>query len=89
MIRPVAAAETTVSVYAQYDGNYTGTLPTLQVLEIPGVADQSDVQTGASGSFEQLSCVFTPDSAGFVRIRLISYDTSADGECYFDDLTVS
>jgi len=86
---PVDAALTTVSVYARYDGNYTGSLPKLEILEIPGVADQSDIQTGASGSWEALSCAFTPTSAGYVRVRLLSQDTSADGECFFDDLAVS
>jgi len=86
---PVDAALTTVSVYARYDGNYTGNLPKLEVLEIPGVADQSDIQTGAAGAWEALSCAFTPTSAGYVRVRLLSQDTSADGECYFDDLAVT
>jgi len=85
---PVDAALTTVSVYARYDGNYTGSLPKLEILEIPGVADQSDIQTGASGSWELLSCAFTPTSAGYVRVRLLSQDTSADGEAFFDDLGV-
>ena len=89
MMLPVDAAETTVTVYAQYDGNYTGTLPTLKVVKIPGDTDKSDVQAGASGSFEQLSCTFTPTEAGFVEVQLWSYDTSADGECYFDDVVVS
>ena len=86
---PVDAVLTTVSVYARYDGNYTGSLPKLEILEIPGVADQSDIQTGASGAWEALSCAFTPTSAGYVRVRLLSQDTSADGECFFDDLAVT
>ena len=86
---PADAALTTVSVYARYDGNYTGSLPKLEILEIPGVADQSDIQTGASGAWEALSCAFTPTSAGYVRVRLLSQDTSADGECFFDDLAVT
>lgn len=86
---PVDAALTTVTVYGRYDGNYTGSLPILEVLDIPGVADQSDVMTGAAGAWEQVSCTFTPTSAGYVRVRLRSQDTSANGECFFDDLEVS
>jgi hypothetical protein len=64
-------------------------LPQLKVISIPGVADQTDTMTGGSGAWESLSVNFTPTSSGQVLIRLISNDTSAGGECFFDDLTVS
>ena len=86
---PVDASSTTVTVYGQYDGTYAGTLPRLQALNIPGVADQTDTMTGGSGSWEQLSVNFTPGAQGVARIRLLSSDTSAGGECFFDDLEVS
>jgi hypothetical protein len=89
IVLPVTAALTTVDVYAQYDATYTGTLPQLKALNIPGVADQTDTQTGGSGSFEKLTVTFTPTAAGIARIRLQSNDTSAAGECFFDDLAVS
>jgi hypothetical protein len=76
-------------VYAQHDATYAGTLPTIQALNIPGVADQSDVQTGGSGSFEALQVTFTATEEGVARIRLLSSDTSAGGECFFDDLAIS
>jgi len=89
MLFPVTATSTTVSVYARKDANYTGTAPQLKVMNIPGVADQTDTHTVAAGNWEELTATFTPTSAGVARIRLISNDTSATGTCYFDDLTVT
>jgi hypothetical protein len=86
---PVSAAETTISVYAYKDANYTGDAPIMEIYNIPGVADQSDAMAGAAESWEQLACTFTPTAAGLVRVRLRSRDTSATGECFFDDLEVS
>jgi hypothetical protein len=86
IMRAVNAASTTITVYCRKDGNYTGTAPKLEVVNIPGVADQSDSLSVAAGNWEQLSVTFTPTSAGWVRIRLWSYDTSATGKCFFDDL---
>jgi hypothetical protein len=85
----VGAASTTVSVYARKDGNYTGTAPQLKALNIPGVADQTDTHTAAANTWEELTVSFTPTAAGVARIRLISNDTSATGQCFFDDLTVT
>ena len=89
VFRPVNAGLTTVSVWVQRDANYTGSNPKLEVFNIPGVADQSDIQTGGSGSYEELTVSFTPTETGWVRIRLTSQDTSATGLCFFDDLSVS
>lgn len=83
---PVNAEETTISVYARKDSNYTGDAPLLEVYNIPGVADQSDAMAGAADTWEELSCTFTPTAAGMVRVRLRSRDTSATGAAFFDDL---
>lgn len=83
---PVNAEETTISVYARKDSNYTGDAPLLEVYNIPGVADQSDAMAGAADTWEELSCTFTPTAAGMVRVRMRSRDTSATGEAFFDDL---
>jgi len=87
--QPVEAASTTITVQAKYDSNYTGTKPQLVVTNIPGVADQTDTVAGSSGSYELLSLTFTPTSAGFVRVKLVSSDTSATGKAFFDDLQVT
>ena len=89
LLIPVAAQSTTVSVYGRYDSNHTGSLPLLEVFNIPGVADQSDVMTGGANAWEQLTVTFTPTAAGVARVRLSSRDTSATGEAFFDDLTVT
>jgi hypothetical protein len=82
----VDAGTYTVSVRAQYDSNYTGTLPTLEVVSVPGASGGSDVMTGASGQYEELSVEISPTASGYTTVRLWSYDTSADGECFFDSL---
>ncbi len=86
---PVAASSTTVSVYARKDSSYTGTAPQLKVSRIPGVADQTDTHTAAADTWEELTVTFTPSAAGVAIIELISNDTSAGGQCFFDDLTVT
>jgi hypothetical protein len=88
ILLPVKAFSYTVTVYGQFDATYTGTLPQLQILNIPGVADQTTTMTVGSGTWEALIATFTPTSQGIARMRLISNDTSAGGECFFDDLTV-
>jgi hypothetical protein len=50
------------------------------------VADQADTMAGAANTWEQLSVEFTPYKPGFVRIRVESQDTSANGQAFFDDL---
>ncbi len=86
---PVNAASTTVSVYCRKDATYTGTAPQLKVSRIPGVADQTDTGVAAADTWEELTVTFTPTSAGVAVVELISNDTSATGECFFDDLTVT
>jgi hypothetical protein len=81
------AAPTTISVWARYDSAYTGTLPTLEVKNIPSVADQTAAMVGGSETWEQITLTFTPTAAGVCRVRLRSQDTSALGRCWFDDLT--
>lgn len=83
---PVDASSTTISVYAQYDSNYVGSKPKLEVFNIPGVADQSDTVTGSANTWEQLSVTFTPTAAGVVRVRISSQDASTNGKCFFDDM---
>jgi len=76
-------------VYARRDANYSGSPPKLQVLNIPGQADQETAMTAGANTWEQLSVVINPTMDGFVRVRLVSQDASANGECYFDDLAVT
>lgn len=76
----------TISVYGRYDSNYSGGLPKLEVYQMEtGTLLASDTMTGAANNWEELTASFTP-SAGWIRIRLVSQDTSASGLCFFDDL---
>ena len=88
-IIPVSNQSTTVSIYGRFDSNYTGSKPILEVLNIDGVADQSDIMTGSADAFEELTATFTPTQDGVCRVRIRSQDTSATGEAFFDDLTVT
>ncbi len=86
---PVDAELTTVTIAGRFDANYTGSKPKLDVFNIPGVADQTDIMTGSSGAWEDITASFTPDSKGIVRVRITSQDTSDTGKAFFDDLTVT
>jgi hypothetical protein len=86
---PVAASSTTISVYGNYDSNHSGSLPQLQVLNIPGVADQTDTMVAAANTWEELTATFTPTAAGIARVRMVCRDTSGIGKVFFDDLTIS
>ena len=86
---PTKAQSTTVTIDARYDANYTGSLPILEVLNITGVAEQSDVMVAAANTTEELTATFTPTADGVCRVRVRSQDTSVDGEAFFDDLTVT
>ncbi len=86
---PVKAQSTTVTVYGRYDGNHTGSLPQLQVLNIEGVADQTDTMVAAANTWEALTATFTPTADSVARVRVISRDTSTTGKVFFDDLTVT
>jgi hypothetical protein len=86
---PVAASAKTLTVQARIDSSYTGPFPRVQVLNIPGVANQEDVHDGTANAWDALTCSFTPTSPGVVRVRIESRDTSAAGLCYFDSLDIS
>lgn len=79
----------TVAVKARYDSNYTaGTLPRLVVNTPVDGNTYSDTMTGAVDTWEELTVNITVAAGQPVVIRLESEDTSAQGYCYFDDLTV-
>lgn len=88
---PVSPTATTVSIWAQYDGSYTGTLPMIKVLNggEAGVANGSTTLTGSASTWTQMSVAFTPTTTGIVTIRLQSNSTAAAGNTYFDDFTVA
>lgn len=84
---PVNAVATTISIYAQYDAAYSGTLPSMNIVNSTqcGVAAATATQVGAASTWEQLTLSFTPTAAGIVTVRLISSTTTPTGNAFFDD----
>jgi hypothetical protein len=88
---PVAAASTTVTVYARYDSAYgAGTLPRMRVLANSecGVVEATATAVGAANAWEQLSLNFTPTATGVVTVRFMS-DGDGDGSAFFDYFAVA
>jgi hypothetical protein len=78
----------TVTVQARKDSNYAGDEPQIQIFNIPGgTAEVSDTMTVGADEWESLGTGFTPSQDGYATVRLISFCTSEDGLCYFDNLT--
>jgi hypothetical protein len=88
---PVDDVATTLSVYARWEGTYSGTKPRLHVLNgaAIGVADAFATMTAGSTTWEKLTLSFTPTAKGFVIVRLQALSTEADSDCFFDDLEVT
>ena len=76
----------TFTVYARYESEYTGTLPTLEVEAPEDGNSDSDVMVAAADTWEQLSVEIILAEARTVVLRLHSYNTGEGGFCYFDDL---
>ena len=84
------AGSYTITIPYKYDANYTGTLPTVDVIGIVGQADQTAVATGASGSWNtDLTIEVAPTEAGFVCVRIYSLDTSGTAECWFGGVSIA
>lgn len=88
---PVDASSTTVTIYTRWDSRYSGTKPSMSVLNGGecGVADATDTATGSADTWEQLSLTFTPTSKGIVTIRLVSSSTTPTGNSFWDDFDIS
>ena len=82
---PVDASSTTITVEARQKTGYTGTKPTMSVLNggEAGVSDATDTVTVADDTWDTLTLTFTPTSIGVVTVRFASTDTSGTGESYF------
>jgi hypothetical protein len=88
---PVDASSTTITIYARYDSDYSGTLPSMNIVNGTecGVADATDTMVAAVNTWEQLSLNFTPTAAGIITVRLISSTTTPTGNAFFDDFNVT
>lgn len=88
---PVSAAATTVRVWGRFDTTYSGTKPSMSVVNggEAGVSDATATMTGAADTWEELTLTFTPTAAGIVTIRLRNQSTTTAGACWFDDFSVT
>ena len=86
---PVDGSEVTISVQAQREANYAGTLPTMIVRQ-PGQSDRVTTDTGAVSQWNELTDTFTPGSGDYVVVILRSLNTATSGSygTFFDALTV-
>ena len=90
---PLDAVSNTISLQIQYDANYVGVSPPQVVLlaapEMSVVSESGVVPAGNPGQWQQVTLPpFTPSQAGWVQVRIISYDTSGISRVNFDTLTV-
>lgn len=88
----VDAGPLTVSVFCQYDANYVGPKPQLQIVDgnqvgVPPV--QVNFTGAASGAWEQQSITINPTGKGIVTVRLISGDDSGISKVVFDTFAVA
>lgn len=91
---PVDAVSNTISIQVLYDSNYGGTNPPQIVLvaapDINVPAATASAPAGNPGNWQQVTLpAFTPSQAGWVQVRLISYDTSGISRVNFDTLSVA
>jgi hypothetical protein len=87
---PVNATSTTITIYARYDSAYSGTLPSINIVNGTecGVANATATCVGAANTWEQLSLTFTPTAIGIITVRFISSTTTPTGNAFFDDWAI-
>ncbi len=84
-----AATGYTITIPYKYDANYTGTLPTVDVIGMVGDTDQSEVAVGSSGTWNtDLTVDVLPSEEGFVAVRMYSLDSSGVGKCWFGGVSI-
>ncbi len=89
---PVDAVSSTISIYLYFD-SYGGTsYPSATLLangEL-GITTQTKTCTSSADSWQQLTfSAITPSKAGWVTIRITSFDTNGTGTVNFDTLSVA
>ena len=88
---PVDATATVITLQLYQGAGYTGTnyaTATLLAQNELGVSAQIETCSSTTGSWQTLTFgSFTPTKAGYVKIRVTSYDTSGTGTLFFGALT--
>ena len=90
---PVDPTLTTISIQLNQGSGYTGSAYAQAIIlgenEL-GVAAQVETCTSTTGSWQTLTFSgITASKAGFVRVRVVSYDTSGTGTLNFGALAAS
>lgn len=87
---PITGQPMKFSVKVYRETNYTGTLPQL-IVKQPGVADQTDTDTGSVDTWNPLNLSFTPaTSPPYVAVCLRSNNTATSGsfKTFWDTFSV-
>lgn len=87
---PVTNSQTTISIEIRRNSAYTGLMPGMRLLSGLGVSEQTAQMTASADTWQTISIgPFTPNSSGVMRVVLFSYDTSSNGEVYFDNFSAT
>jgi hypothetical protein len=85
---PVDSGTSTISIYAYYDANYTGSnLPRISIRDGAqvGVADQDVTMTAGAATWQQLNVSLSATAKGMITVILLGRSDAAAGNAYFDD----
>lgn len=87
---PVNAVSATITIYAQYDSAYSGTLPSISIINGTecGVANATNTLVGSANTWVQLTLTIVPTSQGIVTLRCLSSSTTPTGNAFFDDYNI-
>jgi hypothetical protein len=90
-IIPVDATSTVISAYMRYDSSYTGSLPTMQVLNGTecGVASATVAQVGAVNTWELVQLTIVPTAQGIVTVRFTNRSSASAGAVFVDSLAIT
>jgi hypothetical protein len=91
---PVDAASTAIAVRVRVDHSYTGSvMPALQLVANAEIGVTGQIAYAARDPWDKWQDVtltaFTPTATGYIRIRIISYDSSGSGIVNFDTFSVT
>jgi hypothetical protein len=85
---PVDSGTSTISIYACYDANYTGSnLPRISIRDGAqvGVADQDVTMTAGASTWQQLNVSLSASAKGMITVILLGRSDAAAGNAWFDD----
>ncbi len=86
---PVSGAST-INVWGYFDDYYSGKKPEMVIKNGSGIgiADNTGIMVGNSGSWEKISLSFTGSKVGVLTLELRNSSTGVGGSSYFDALSI-